>query len=140
MTFEQLEAIVAVEREGTILATAESLNISHPSISRAISTLEDELSTVEHENAQLHERVAQQAGEATARNNAQDAPNDPKTAAEIIAARFTGLDGVTTTIQGAHTASPVVWISGDTDKHADEIKAAGAKWSGKRSAFYVRVA
>ena len=105
-----------------------------------ISTLEDELSTVEHENAQLHERVAQQADEATARNNAQDAPNDPKTAAEIIAARFTGLDGVTTTINGAHTASPVVWISGDTDKHADEIKAAGAKWSGKRSAFYVRVA
>lgn len=105
-----------------------------------ISTLEDELSTVEHENAQLHERVAQQADEATARNNAKDAPNDPKTAAEIIAARFTGLDCVTTTIKGAHTASPVVWISGDTDKHADEIKAAGAKWSGKRSAFYVRVA
>lgn len=43
MTFEQLEAIVAVEREGTILAAAESLNISHPSISRSISTLEDEL-------------------------------------------------------------------------------------------------
>lgn len=43
MTFEQLEAIVAVDREGTILAAAESLNISHPSISRAISTLEDEL-------------------------------------------------------------------------------------------------
>lgn len=43
MTFEQLEAIVAVAREGTILAAAESLNISHPSVSRAISTLEDEL-------------------------------------------------------------------------------------------------
>ena len=63
-----------------------------------------------------------------------------RTAAEIIAARFTGLDGVTATIKGAHTAAPVVWLSGDTDKHADEIKAAGAKWSGKRSAFYVRVA
>lgn len=70
----------------------------------------------------------------------QEAPIDLKTTAEIIAARFTGLDGVTATIKGAHTAAPVVWLSGDTDKHADEIKAAGAKWSGKRSAYYVRVA
>lgn len=106
-----------------------------------ISTLEDELSTVGHENAVLHERVAQQAAETTAaHNDAQDTTADLKTAAEIIAARFTGLDGVTATIKGAHTAAPVVWLSGDTDKHADEIKAAGAKWSGKRSAYYVRVA
>lgn len=105
-----------------------------------ISTLEDELSTVGHENAVLHERVAQQVTETTAaHNDVQDAA-DLKTAAEIIAARFICLDGVTATIKGAHTAAPVVWLSGDTDKHADEIKAAGAKWSGKRSAYYVRVA
>lgn len=43
MTFEQLEFILAVQREGTISAAAQSLNISHPAISRAISNLEGEL-------------------------------------------------------------------------------------------------
>ena len=48
--------------------------------------------------------------------------------------------GVTTTIKGAQTAAPVVWLAGDTERHADAIKAAGAKWSSKKSAYYVRVA
>ena len=43
MTLEQLEFLVAIQREGTISAAAQSLNISHPSISRSISNLEDEL-------------------------------------------------------------------------------------------------
>ena len=50
------------------------------------------------------------------------------------------LAGVTTTIKGAQTAAPVVWLAGDTERHADAIKAAGAKWSNKKSAYYVRVA
>lgn len=60
--------------------------------------------------------------------------------AEQIAARFSDLAGVTTTIKGAQTAAPVVWLAGDTERHADAIKAAGAKWSSKKSAYYVRVA
>lgn len=43
MTLEQLEYIIAVHQEGTISAAAQKLNISHPSISRAISSLEAEL-------------------------------------------------------------------------------------------------
>lgn len=43
MTIEQLEYIIAVHQEGTISAAAQKLNISHPSISRAISSLEAEL-------------------------------------------------------------------------------------------------
>lgn len=43
MTLEQLEYIIAVHQEGTISAAAQKLNISHPSISRAISSLETEL-------------------------------------------------------------------------------------------------
>lgn len=50
------------------------------------------------------------------------------------------MDGVTVTIKGAQTTSPVVWLTGDTDPHADEIKAQGGKWSNKRGAYYVRVA
>lgn len=66
--------------------------------------------------------------------------DDPRTTAEQVAARFGSMDGVTTTIKGAQTAAPVIWLSGNTEPHADEIKAAGGRWSNKRSAFYVRVA
>lgn len=43
MTLEQFEYIIAVHQEGTISAAAQKLNISHPSICRAISSLEAEL-------------------------------------------------------------------------------------------------
>ena len=114
-----------------------------------------ELDRAESDAAVLRERAQQQAAEietlraaadhsATAGDSAPDtapaAPSDAKTAAEIIAARFACMDGVTTTIKGAHTTAPVVWLSGNTDEHTNEIEAAGAKWSGKKSAYYVRVA
>ena len=106
-----------------------------------LSQAQDEIAAlraqIEQQTAELYElRSAQQA----AADNPQAAATEPKTAAELIAARFSELAGVTATIKGAQTAAPVVWLTGDTDKHADEIKAAGAKWSTKKSAFYVRVA
>ena len=70
----------------------------------------------------------------------QPAQADGKTAAEIIASRFADMAGVTTTIKGAQTAAPVIWLAGNTQEHAEAIKAAGGKWSNKKSAFYVRVA
>ena len=88
----------------------------------------DELKT---KLAELHETKPEQP--------AEQKP-EPKTAAEIIAARLDALDGVTTTIKGAQTATPVIWITGDTDRHADALTAAGAKWSNKKAAYYVRVA
>ena len=62
------------------------------------------------------------------------------TAAEIIAARWAEVDGLTATIKGATTAAPVVWLAGDTKPHEKEIEAAGGKWSGKKNAYYFRVA
>ena len=64
----------------------------------------------------------------------------PKAAAEIIAARWAEVDGLTATIKGAATAAPVVWLSGDTKPHAKAIEADGGKWSGKKNAYYFRVA
>ena len=61
-------------------------------------------------------------------------------AAEIIAARWAEVDGLTATIKGATTAAPVVWLAGDTKPHEKEIEAAGGKWSGKKNAYYFRVA
>ena len=125
------------------------------------AAVQNELSEANALIDQLREQVAQQAAELAAMREAQQtaaaqttAPaaqstqvepskevrTEPKTAAEQIAARFADMAGVTVIIKGAQTNSPVVWLSGDTDKHADAIKAAGAQWSNKRSAFYVRVA
>lgn len=118
----------------------------------AADKIREELTDAQNEIAQadavikqLRAEIAQQAAELeTLRSVPQAEPvngkPEPKTAAELIASRFADLEGVTATIKGAQTAAPVVWLAGETEKHADAIKAAGAKWSNKKSAFYVRVA
>lgn len=113
-----------------------------------LTAANNEIAQANNEIARLREQIAQQAADLAAMQEArqaqnekpQEAPAEAKTAAELIAARFADMAGVTATIKGAQTAAPVVWLAGDTEKHADAIKAAGAKWSNKKSAFYVRVA
>lgn len=91
--------------------------------------------------AKVAELEAQQAQpQEPAEDPQRPAQADGKTAAEIIASRFADMAGVTTTIKGAQTAAPVIWLAGNTQEHAEAIKAAGGKWSNKKSAFYVRVA
>lgn len=108
--------------------------------------LRDKLAAAEAECAALRaeldkSKAAQAAAEQAAQRANETAPAaEPKTAAELIASRWSNVDGVTVTIKGAQTTSPVVWLTGDTDPHADEIKAQGGKWSNKRGAYYVRVA
>lgn len=97
--------------------------------------------TTARDAAELH--AAELAAELEKLHNAApvaESKPEPKTAAELIAARFADMAGVTATIKGAQTAAPVVWLTGDTEKHADAIKAAGAKWSSKKAAYYVKVA
>lgn len=71
---------------------------------------------------------------------AEDRAEEAKPAEEKPALNTAGLeklDGVTVIIKGAATNKPVAWISGDTKKHADALKAAGCKWSVKKSAWYL---
>lgn len=98
----------------------------------------EELETLRAKIAELEAQQAQP--QEPAENPQQPAQADGKTAAEIIASRFADMAGVTTTIKGAQTAAPVIWLAGNTQEHAEAIKAAGGKWSNKKSAFYVRVA
>lgn len=98
----------------------------------------EELDALRAKVAELEAQQAQPQEPAEAPQ--QPAQTDCKTAAEIIASRFADMAGVTTTIKGAQTASPVIWLAGNTQEHAEAIKAAGGKWSNKKSAFYVRVA
>lgn len=103
----------------------------------------NELFQAQNEIAQAQNEIAQLRNELAQAQNAlaqQAQPATTKPAAVEVAARFADLPGVTTTIKGAQTAAPVIWLSGDTEQHAEAIKAAGGKWSNKRSAFYVCVA
>ena len=99
--------------------------------------LESRLHTAEtlYKEAAAEIETAKQAASA-----AQIQEPTHKTATEIITARLEGLEGVTATVKGAKTSTPVVWLSGDTTKHEDEIKAAGGRWSAKKSAWYIKAA
>lgn len=55
-----------------------------------------------------------------------------------IKARFGNLPGLTLTVKGEKTGAPNVWFTGDVEKYADEIKAAGGIWSKKKSAYWVK--
>lgn len=86
---------------------------------------------------------AQQAAEAAkAAAQAQPATVEakPQNSIDTVAARFAEIPGIVVTVKGAQTAAPVAWLSGETQTHADELKAAGAKWSQKRSAYYFKIA
>ena len=125
---------------------------NEPADSSAGNRLRNDLALARKENARqaeeletLRAKVAElEAQQAQPQEPAEDpqhpAQADGKTAAEIIASRFADMAGVTTTIKGAQTAAPVIWLAGNTQEHAEAIKAAGGKWSNKKSAFYVRVA
>ena len=91
----------------------------------------NEIDELKNKLAELHETKTEQP--------AEQKP-EPKTDAEIIAARWAEVDGLTATIKGATTAAPVVWLAGDTKPHEKEIESAGGKWSGKKNAYYFRVA
>ena len=82
------------------------------------------------------------------RLNAQPNPQPQEAAADVqphdkaaaLVEKLTALPGVTTTVKGAQTAAPVVWLTGETDAHKDKIEEMGGKWSGKRSAWYFKIA
>ena len=118
------------ECDNDATAEADKLRAELAQAQNELSAVRGDLNRATNKIAELEAQQAAPAAEQP----------EPKTAAELIAARFSDLAGVTTTIKGAQTAAPVVWLAGDTERHADAIKAAGAKWSSKKSAYYVRVA
>ena len=105
--------------------------------------LRAELAQSQEEAAALRGDLYRAANEITELKNKLAEQHETKSeqpAAEIIAARWAEVDGLTATIKGAATAAPVVWLSGDIKPHAKAIEADGGKWSGKKNAYYFRVA
>lgn len=105
--------------------------------SKDAEDLRAELSARESELSAMRDQLNRQAAEL---ERIQEAQQKQSETVWDIAARFSGIAGITATVKGAQTASPVIWLSGDTESHHDEIKSAGAKWSAKRGAYYYRVA
>lgn len=114
----------------TNTALIEELNAAE----KALAEAETEAAAL---RAQLEELKAQKSAELTAVPEQAPAARDDL---QSIVERFTAIPGIVATVKGAQTASPVVWLSGDTQQNAATIKAAGGKWSTKRNMFYFRVA
>lgn len=111
-------------------AQAESVDLAHE--------LEEVKKQLAREAAPVdRSRLAELVEAAAAEYHAEKAAED-LTPAQKAVARVEAL-GLTATIKGAQTAAPVVWINGGEDR-AEDLKKAGAVWSGKRGAFYIRVA
>lgn len=121
----------------------------YPDTNRTVS---EELTALRQRAEQAEKRLAA-ALEEIARLNAAlakertavshkipDTDNKPKDKATALLERLSALDGITAIIKGAKSATPVVWLSGDTDTHKTEIENMGGRWSGKRGAWYFKVA
>ena len=141
--------------------SAEKLRRDYNDLLRSAQSIEDEnknlrrqLETLRQCYAKAHADFEEQRRQAedlqtvlTAKNeqiktlvdrlNAKLYPRPQESAA--LVEKLTALPGVTATIKGAQTAAPVVWLTGDTDAHKDEIEKMGGKWSGKRSAWYFQI-
>ena len=95
--------------------------------------------------------AAQEAGEDVPENSphfykklsniysfAQVEKNAPAPDLATIKARFGNLPGLVLKVKGEKTGAPNVWFTGDVEKYADEIKAAGGIWSKKKSAYWIK--
>ena len=112
------------------------LEAAQESAARERADLRAQLQAKEEELQALRAQLAE------AQAATQEAPKeaDPAPDFQAIAARWSSVPGLTVTVKGAQTASPVLWVSGAVEAHAEELKAAGARWSAKRSAYYYRAA
>lgn len=112
------------------------LEAAQESAARERADLRAQLKAKEEELQALRAQLAE------AQAATQEAPKeaDPAPDFQAIAARWSSVPGLSVTVKGAQTASPVLWVSGAVEAHAEELKAAGARWSAKRSAFYYRAA
>lgn len=125
---------------GNVSAELDRARLELDSAEAVISDLSKKLEEITAARDAAELKYAQASAELEKHAAAQNAPEQQSTDADAIASRFSGMDGVTATVKGAHTSAPVVWLTGDTEKHTAAIEAAGAKWSSKKRAYYVRVA
>lgn len=120
---------------------ARRLEAERVGLERTISDLQkvlaDKTAEIEALTDRLNAQPDPQPQEEAAEAQQEQTPADK---AAALVEKLAALDGVTATIKGAQTAAPVVWLTGEADAHKDEIEKLGGKWSGKRSAWYFKIA
>ena len=134
-----------VSHNGKPVALLLPVRVDNPSITAAVlaystskypkakTTAPDpQLSAALEEVERLREELKQAKAHA--------APEQPANKAAAVLAALESLDGITATVKGAQTSAPVVWIGGTVEAHKTTLEKLGAKWSGKRSAYYIQAA
>lgn len=132
-----------VSHNGKPVALLLPVRVDNPSITAAVlaystskypkakTTAPDpQLSAALEEVERLREELKQAKAHA--------APEQPANKAAAVLAALESLDGITATVKGAQTSAPVVWIGGTVEAHKTALEKLGAKWSSKRSAYYIQ--
>ena len=134
-----------VSHNGKPVALLLPVRVDNPSITAAVlaystskypkaktAAPDPQLSAALEEVERLREELKQAKAHA--------APEQPVNKAAAVLSALESLDGITATVKGAQTSAPVVWIGGTVEAHKTTLEKLGAKWSGKRSAYYIQAA
>lgn len=112
-------------------------------LQRSVDRLRDDLADKNREidslKAELEKLQAAADAPKTAGDDAAKKDGSAADRAGEVAGRLCELDGLQVVVNGATTATPVVWISGDVNAHADAIRAEGGKYSVKKGAYYIKI-
>ena len=134
-----------VSHNGKPVALLLPVRVDNPSITAAVlaystskypkaktAAPDPQLSAALEEVERLREELKQAKAHA--------APEQPVNKAAAVLSALESLDGITATVKGAQTSAPVVWIGGTVEAHKTTLEKLGAKWSSKRSAYYIQAA
>lgn len=101
----------------------------HPDMGGDLATMQEINGQYDHAYQRLSAAEAEKPYEERAGYNAQETPEAWRAAIMAII----GLDGLQIDLVGCW-----VWVSGETKRHKDALKAAGYRWSNKRKMWYWR--
>lgn len=128
-------------REAAADERVDKANQERDALRRQVEELQKALAEKTAEAAALTERLnAQPEPQPQEEDDEAQQEQTPADKAAALVEKLAALEGVTATIKGAQTAAPVVWLTGETNAHKQKIEAMGGKWSGKRSAWYFKIA
>lgn len=134
---------IKVDNAASLRAVRAFFNSDGPTDAAALEVERDtfrrELDGARGQVRELSARVLDLQDKLDQASTAPASADDPAPAHKLddLTAAVAAL-GLSYTVKGQQTAAPVIWVDGDPgDKKAD-LEALGAKWSGKRSAWYLK--
>lgn len=117
----------------------DKIKAENAELKNKLAAIEKELAALKADKTSAASAANAAAEKPAKKTTKSSAPQTPAEKAAEIADKLNAL-GMTVKINGAQTDRPVIWISGNTDDHADDLKKSGAKYSAKKSAYWINVA